>query len=354
MTGLRMSQGQEQALAQLREIINASDAVQLLAEPSGADPDGWLIVRISLDCAGTPHEPFGLKLRGRERFAVLISRNFPFEVPTVQVPHLRWAGTPHVQWGFQLCLYAAPSVEWVPADGMYGLIERLTLWLERASLGELDPDDQPLHPPVAYVSHASGVVVVHADIGAGAPPAQGPGRRRAPTSPAGAGDLAVGAYRLLVGIAEVTRAGRLDLIDWVSPGEWLRRFVEHQLRAHRDGHPVIGALAVLTDREMSFEYPKQAAALIDALQDVGVPRTELFNAVGVVGAVNCELARQRAADGIVEAPDLHLFVGTPSRRPSDGILRQHLVCWRFDNMGRLLAENLIWAGAEDRRPGPSR
>jgi integrative and conjugative element protein (TIGR02256 family) len=347
VTGLSMSQGQEQALAQIREIIDASDAVQLLAEPSGAAADGWLTVRISLDCAGTPHAPSGLKLRSRERFAVLIPRNFPFDMPTVQVPHLRWAGTPHVQWGFQLCLYAAPSVEWVPADGMFGLIERLTLWLERASLGELDPDDQPLHPPVAYVSRASGVVVVHADIGAEAPPAQDPGRRRAPTSPTGAGEPAVGAYRLLVGVTEVTRAGRLDLVEWVSPGEWLHRFVEHQLPAHRDGRLVIGVLAVLTDREMSFEYPKQAAALIDALESAGVPRTDLFHAVGVAGAVNYELARQRATDGTSEPPDFHLFVGTPSRRSTDGILRQHLVCWRFDNMGRLLAENLIWAGAED-------
>ena len=347
MTGLSLSQGQEQALAQLREITSASDAVQLLAEPSGADQDGWLVVRISLDCTGTPHTPSGLKLRTRERFAVVIPRNFPFDVPAVQVPHRRWAGTPHVQWGFQLCLYAAPSVEWVPADGMYGLIERLALWLERASLGELDPDDQPLHPPVAYVSHANGFVVVHADIGAEAPLAQDSGRRRAPDTPTGAGEPAAGDYRLLVGVAAATAASRLDLVEWVSPGEWLRRFVARQLPALRDGRPAIGALAVLTDREIAFEYPKQAAALIDALEGVGVPRTDLFDAVAVVGAVNYELARQRAAEGTVEPPDLHLFVGTPSRRSSDGILRQHLVCWRFDNMGRLLAENLIWAGAKD-------
>jgi hypothetical protein len=178
VTSLNASQGQQQALAQLQEITDASDAVQLLAEPFCADRDGWLTVRISLDCTGTPHARSGPKLRGRERFAILIPRNFPFEMPAVQVPHLRWAGSPHFQWGFQLCLYAAPSFEWIPADGMYGLIERLTLWLEQASLGELDPDDQPLHPPVAYISPASGVLDVHADIGAAAPPARDPGRQR--------------------------------------------------------------------------------------------------------------------------------------------------------------------------------
>ena len=341
MTGLSASHGQQQALAQLLEIASVSDVVQVLEEPFSLGQGDWLAVGISLDCAGTPHVPRGLKLRGRERFTILVPRNFPFEMPAVRVPHLRWAGTPHVQWGFQLCLYAAPSVEWIPADGMYGLIERLALWLERASLGELDPDDQPLHPPVAYFSPMSGVLVVHADIGASAPPARDPGRR-----PAAASSTA-GDYRLLVGLAEAAGTGRLDIVEWMSPDTWLRRFTEHDLPATRAGHPVVGALAVLTDREMSFEYPKQAAALMDALEATGVPRTDLFEAVGVVGAVNYELARQRGDYGTVEPPDLHLLVGTPSRRSSEGVLRQHLVCWRFDNTGRLVAENLIWAGAED-------
>ena len=139
---------------------------------------------ISLDCAGTPHAPGGLRLRNRERFVVLVPAGIPFDVPVVLVPHRRWAGTPHVQWGVQLCLYAAPSVEWVPADGMFGLIERLTVWLERAALGELDPDDQPLHPPVAYTSGAAGVMVVRADLGELAPAASSSGRRQLGAAPA--------------------------------------------------------------------------------------------------------------------------------------------------------------------------
>ena len=94
---------------------------------------------------------------------------------------------------------------------------------------------------------------------------------------------------------------------------------------------------------MSFEYPDRAAALVEALGSVGVPRSELFEAIGVVAAVNGELARQAACD----PPDFHLLVGTPSRRLSEGILRQHLVCWRFDELGRLVAQNLIWAGSDD-------
>ena len=64
---------------------------------------------------------------------------------------------------------AAPSIEWDPADGMFGLIQRLGEWLRQAALGELDPDDQPLHPPVAYTSATHGVIVIRADLGERAP-----------------------------------------------------------------------------------------------------------------------------------------------------------------------------------------
>ena len=33
---------------------------------------------------------------------------------------------------------------------MYGLITRLDSWIRDAALDNLDPDDAPLHPPVAY------------------------------------------------------------------------------------------------------------------------------------------------------------------------------------------------------------
>lgn len=166
MTTEDMSEGQRLALNQLHELVAVSrGAIAMLTESVSADSDGWLRVWISLDCAEASRALGGLRLRNRERFIVLIPAGFPFDVPVVLVPHRRWAGTPHVQWGTQLCLYAAPSVEWIPADGMFGLIDRLTIWLEHAALGELDPDDQPLHPPVAYFSAENGVMVVRANLG---------------------------------------------------------------------------------------------------------------------------------------------------------------------------------------------
>ncbi|MHB1887444.1 MAG: ThiF family adenylyltransferase, partial [Acidimicrobiales bacterium] len=59
------------------------------------------------------------------------------------------------------------------------------------------------------------------------------------------------------------------------------------------------------------------------------------------------LAVRRAGAGPVVPVDLDVLVGTPSRRLDDGALRQHLVCWRFDDFGRHQAQNLIFADADD-------
>ena len=80
--------------------------------------------------------------------------------------------------GRYLCLYAAPSVEWVPSSGMDSFIERLAAWVVRAAEGTLDPDGQPLHPPVAYPTAGAGLVVVHPDVGNRAPWAAGSRRAR--------------------------------------------------------------------------------------------------------------------------------------------------------------------------------
>ncbi len=335
------------ALDQLRQLAAGSGgAIDLPVEPSWSD-GGWLRAVISLDCTGTPLAADGLRLRKRERFILLISAGFPFDIPLIFVPHRRWAEIPHVQWACQLCIYAAPSIEWVPADGMFGLIERLVLWLERAALGELDPDDQPLHPPVAYVSGDNGVMVVRADLGDLAPRVANPGRRRRGVPPPVASRPGADvSYRLVVGITTAYSDDRLDIVEWVSRDEWLRRFSAGELPSAYDGRPIAGALAVLTDREMSFEYPKQAAALVAALEALGVPRDELFTAISEVAAVNYVLGCRRAGDDPVRPTQLHLFVGTPSRRVADGTLRQHLVCWRFDDVGRLVAEYIVFADSD--------
>ena len=335
------SGGQLLAVAQLRQMAAESlGALELVSEPVITDR-GAIRTEFSLDCTGAAVASGGISLRRRERFVLYVEGDFPFSIPTVVVPHRRWAGTPHVQWGCQLCLYASPSVEWVPADGLFGLVERLLLWLERAALGELDPDDQPVHPPVAYTSSAHGVTVVHADLGGLAPPDGNAGRGHgARTTRA---DV-VPSYRLAIGLTVARSDHRKDVIAWMSLEEWLHRFNAGQLPPSQEGRPVGGALAVLCNDELSFEYPSRAGALVDALEKLGLARHDLFDAISEVAAVNYELASQRTQGGeVVTSFPFDLFVGTPSRRVPGTAPRQHLVCWRFDDIGRLITENILFA-----------
>ena len=292
---LPLSQGQQLALDQLRQLVAASSgAIDLPTDPLALDR-GLLQVVISLDCTGTPSVTGGLLLRSRERFDIFIPPGFPFELPVIRVSHRRWAGTPHVQWGCQLCIYAAPSVEWVPADGMFGLIERLVLWLEHAALDELDPDDQPLHPPVAYVAGEHGVIVVRADLGDLAPTVADSGRHvRNNESRDTTGAETDQAHRFVVAIAKTYSDTRSDVVEWIDRVEWLRRFSAGELATEIDGCPLVGAVGVLTPREMDFEYPTRAVELVSALDSLGVPQDQLFAAISEVGAINYALACLRA------------------------------------------------------------
>ena len=97
--------GHQLAVEQLRDIEHATGgALEVLSirEP----PEGQLLARIelSITCGGIPHTLGGLRLRERERFILLTSNGFPFEVPSLWVPHTRFAGYPHVQWKHSLCL----------------------------------------------------------------------------------------------------------------------------------------------------------------------------------------------------------------------------------------------------------
>jgi integrative and conjugative element protein (TIGR02256 family) len=338
-----LSAGQQLALDQLGAIAREGVAVELVGEPAPTD-DGHLRVEISLACR-TQSTPGGLRLRARERFVVLVRPDFPFSYPIVYVPHARWAGFPHVQWQCVLCLYAQPSIEWIPADGMRGFIDRLVLWLEQAALDELDPDDQPLHPPVAYTSSLHGCILVRSNLGDLAPRVIDLGRHHAPLARRSAPPIEVPACSLVVALLVERDDRRRDVLEWMAIAEWMRRVEDDGLPLTVDGRPVSGALAVLAGREIAFEYPREGAALIRALEGAGIPPPDLLAAIAAVANTNLWLALRRSGDGDVDPPPLHLFVGTPSRRGAGPHLLQHLVCWRFDDLGRLILENLPFAGA---------
>jgi integrative and conjugative element protein (TIGR02256 family) len=334
---LVLTTGQRLAADQLAEIADHSDgAVEILHGPRREGAGQSVVIGIALDCSGIASSPDGLRLRGREAFSLEISPDFPFTVPQVSVSHTRWAGTPHLQWQHIICLYAAPPVEWLPADGMRGLLDRLIAWLRRAAAGDLDPEDQPLHPPVAYVSLSAGVAVVRPDLPASAP------------EPAAATD---GSARMMIAVCRQDRPDRVDVTEWVTPGQWTMRFQAAELTGDvgEDGRRVLGAAAILLRQDIGFEYPAEASTLLAGLDAVGADRGSVLGLLGTVAAINARLDAVPVRGEYEQlARPLCLFVGTPSRRmPGSSHRDTHLVCWRIDHAGQQLLAAARSRGTSD-------
>ena len=274
-----MNEGQEQARNQLEAIAAEGDAVELLRVEEPVDPFRDFEVELTLRCSGYEQRASGVKLRPRERFRVAIPPEFPFKPPSVSVSHKDWAGSPHVQWASHLCLYQAPATEWDPADGMYGFIDRLRYWLERAALGELDAAGAPLHPPAAYARDYSLPQLIPRV------------------------DTPVVADRAWVGLAELRQVSerRVDIVGWTDPMS--------------EPWPAFAGVAILLPEPLTWEYPTKVDDLLVEFERQGVDRGRLL-ALLRIGAVN----------GIEEQP-LYVVVGSPMRGVAGGERRQHLEVW---------------------------
>src|SRR6266852_6043208 len=162
-----MTPGQARAVRQLEDVAAIpGDVLKLLAVTHvGEGFQRWLRVEIEVPCWHYPRTPDGIAFNPRERLLIYVPPGFPFDKPCVVAPHERWAGCPHVMRDQTLCLYQAPASEWDPSDGMFGFLDRLDQWLAAAALGQLDPMDAPLHPPLAYMIAGTTApsVIVRAD-----------------------------------------------------------------------------------------------------------------------------------------------------------------------------------------------
>ena len=274
-----LTSDQRLALRQLSEVAEV-DPDFMVGAPSVVDER--LVVRVSFSTAGIARGP-GVELRARETFEIIVSRDFPFRPPSVTVTHRRWAGTSHVHWGRLLCLYAAPSVEWSPSDGMFGMLDRLWEWLTSAAADELDPQAAPLHPPVTYeVDSSMPQVIIRAN------------------APVAAGEIFVGAAEL-DRPAEVN--GRADVVGF-------RRFSQ----VASDGWPENFAVALVMSGEFDWEYPESVSSLIGLLAKRGLPRDLLI-----------ELLELSARDTPEDRP-LVVLIGSPMRR-IEGERLIHFTAW---------------------------
>lgn len=308
MTGA--SAGHRQALDELEEIqsLAGGQPAAFRVEETGEVIDGRLFVEVSLGCADVAVGPGGKQLAEREHALLLVPAYFPFARPDVKVRHIRFAGLPYVLGGHTICLYHSDS-DWNPANGMFGLIERLATWYRRAAAGRLVEAGQPLHPPLAYrMFDDADTVVIRPDL----PPDFEPSSA-----------VMVRRYH-----------GRVDLVKWLRPAALdvdnpaaLRR-LKSELSDAAERHPgtaFLGAVKILHE-PLSFEFPDSFPELAAALSAQHVSRTGLLEHLAQVWLANM-LATARTE---TPAP-LHVVIGAPMRGFAGADTQDtHLEVWQLD------------------------
>lgn len=277
--------GQKLAYQQLQEIASASGgSFEVLSYRDGKNPQN-LVVEVSMEMGKPERFEGGLRLRPREKFTLVIPARFPYAVPSVEVSHLRFADFAHVYWGCSLCLYQAPETEYDPGQGMFAVIDRLLVWLREASLNNLDPPMQALHPPTAYPDWSLPYrLVIQAD------------------APTFEGDHWLGFAKLF----RVTD-WRLDVVGWMT--------LEEVLAADRSN--LILFPVCLCQGKMPHHFPTKATDLIEHFVRLGLPRDR------VTAVLRC------AALFTPDKQDFCLIFGCAMRGPVTA-RRQHLTAWYFD------------------------
>lgn len=151
--------------------------------------------------------------------------------------------------------------------------------------GQLDPDDAPLHPPVAYTTPGAPLVIPRVD------------------APAVGEESWLGSARL-----SHRHDQRYDITAWTPDLDADDRLATP---------PAGSAAAVLTPFALDFEYPRTVGQLVTALHERGLPLARLLLHLGWVAAF-------RGA-----GEPLLVVLGTAMRRGADGARRQHLTAWRI-------------------------
>ena len=312
MSPARPIRAHELAKQQIQRISDsAGGAVTLLGSTPPTAERPYLRLAISLDCSSTPSDSNGVRLRDRERFDLLVGPDYPERPPSVRVSHTRFRSLPHVQWQHLLCLYRAPAIEWLPQDGMNGLLERLKIWLQAAAAGSLDPAEGPLHPPVAYYTADAGTMIVEAN---------------SPTHESEWLGLAV--------LEPAPATGIYRLTSWLPHGADVGDMAGLSLSLGRDAHPDTAlAAAAISNHPLGFEYPESGLQLVSLLEQGGLPLKDLIAAVASAATFN-HLAKEVDAR---ERP-MHLVLGAPGRRAAlTGKPLTHVTAWRFNDLGQRIA-----------------
>jgi len=281
-----LSRGQQLALLQLADIVaNSNGALEILELAAESKSKDCIWVHLSLETKGY-RTKLGLAFRDRERIRLHLHPDFPLRKPDIYFTHKRFIGAPHVQWGNFICLYQSGETEYDPSDGMFGFFDRVEQWMHAAGKGALDPDDAPLHPPVAYTTSSTRFVV----------------RADTPTRIAGDG--------IWIGRADFrkVRDDRLDLVGWTKLDDWGEAAPDHPIAA-----------AILFDKPLATEFPTKVNDLIELVENAGLSFGLLYSLLRLFSLVGSE-----------EEP-AYFVLGAPMRRKAAGEpLRPHLTVWEID------------------------
>ncbi len=277
---MELTEGQADAIAEF-ESIAFEDPTLLSVEDIvyPTEDKNHLQIWFSLRIGPIAHENGGLRFRDREQFVAYVPPTFPFDRPSIFVPHTRFAGFPHVQWSRSLCLYQA-SAEWNASDGIFGLIDRLWKWIVNASINNLDPEEGPLHPPAVYtrVSDSTRIVI----------------RANAPCP--------VGVFWVGFGVSRRARAC-LHIEQWVP---------------FEKGFSLDGAITTFVlPNTLPWEFPTTGKGLLSEIEKQGGDRNWFLTVLSL------------AIFKMEEGRPVLVLVGTPMRRTSDGRTGIHYAAWRI-------------------------
>jgi proteasome lid subunit RPN8/RPN11 len=313
-----LTAGQLQALSELRWISRATRDRITVDSTRDSDDAGTTLLNVwlTIDCRQTSAKPpYGLELGDRQTFVVDVPTDFPYRPPSVQSTHAEFAGLPHVMWQRGICLYTSPN-DWDPSQGMWGFVDRLVMWLIRASSGTLAGPALPWHPPVTARRSWLEPLVIMADL---------------PSECEDDAGLWIHWARM-----DLIGDNHFELKTWLrhpSVDDLLTQFVA----------PIIGL-----PHPVGFEYPHETSELLRVLDEQGLAPERCH-----------QLLRRAASLNDPELP-IVLLVGSPAPRGTSPITRvAHLAAWHVgfgaEEAGTItdLTQNyheVLWVTLFDQRP----
>jgi hypothetical protein len=158
---------------------------------------------------------------------------------------------------------------------MFGLLDRLLFWLDRAAAGSLEAAGEPLHPPPAYPTAEAGSVIVRADTSA------------VPDT-----------SELLLVVLRLRAPGRVEIIGWIRLGEALANIEDPllPLRRHGSAEELDLGLAIMLARPSDFEFPATVEALRAMLASHAVDDDLLLAALSLLALFRRKISEAAGRD----------------------------------------------------------